>query len=213
MAEERHRENFIKKHWVIIALALGVIAFAVLLYFLFWKKSEKQAETPPAITVRDIQNAFNPPSGQAPAFPAATSSPPVAAPSYTPPVNRPTPALPPVVVPQYYKNAPLGFETQITSDWQANAVGGQLVDFASAQGQHVTVESYSGVSDTLETIEMQLVLSDSVKETRRENFKNLPAVKFVTLAGETGVALVYNGRVYYIRGALGSTVVENMKFI
>lgn len=214
MAEERHQENFIKKHWVIIALVLGVIAIAVLLYFLFRKKPEKQTETPPTITARDIQNVFNPPSGQAPTFPAATSSPPFLAPSSTPPIrSAPVQPEPPRPALQFYKNTDLGFETQITSDWQANAVGGQVVDFASAQGQHVTVEVYSGVSDTLETIEKQLALSDSVKETRRENFKNIPAVKFTTLAGEQGVALVYNGRVYYIRGALGSSVAESMKFI
>lgn len=215
MVEERHRENFIKKHWLIIALALGVIAIAVLLYFLFRKKPEKQTEAPPAITARDIQNVFNPPSGPAPVFTAPTSTPPVVPPpSSNPPVgNPPVQPEPPRPTLQYYKNTDLGFETQITSDWQANAVGGQVVDFASAQGQHVTVEVYSGVSDTLETIEKQLYLSDSVKETRRENFKNLPAVKFTTLAGEQGVALVYNGRVYYIRGALGSSVVESMKFI
>lgn len=199
-----------------VAIIMIIIALAAVGIYYAWKK---RGDTKPATTAEDIRNTFTPATGTTPTFtPPAPSdgygssgsptNPPAAA-NPPPPsdTNNPPPvAQPPVTAgPVQYQNNALNFSMAIPASWVAQPSGNNSVYFfeQSTGRQQGYVEAYAGGGATIDELEDILNKSSSVTSTARATVAGLPAIKFTAAdVSQSGLALISNGTIYYIRGPL-----------
>jgi EmrB/QacA subfamily drug resistance transporter len=173
-------------------------------------------------SLADIQNAFQPPQQNQNTLPPATSSPTTTIPA---PATTTPPATPleirgpstqnqlPTTTIQTYTNQTLGFEVQLTSDWQAQQHSGNEVVLVNQTGQQASIQIYPGAPTDLSGVQAQLQGSPSVKTITQTSFQGEPALGFTTTSQEQGIAIIHQGKLYYIMGALSSAPFNSFRFI
>lgn len=116
------------------------------------------------------------------------------------PITQATNPQPPAVQTHVNKEPGLAFQITLTGSWQEQHPDVNSAVFINDKSQSITIEAYPD-SDSLSMVQAQLESSPSVRQVSQANFKNLPALTFTTTAGQKGIAILNNGRLYYLFGA------------
>ncbi len=194
---------------------------------LFLRQSSKQAITTGATqNLSDIQNAFLPPTTP-PSTPPTTPAPQPSTPTSSPVAIAPRGGVPDIgtatsttrqpAAPQnqIYSKPNLGFELELTNNWQAQQTSDGEVILVSNIGEQASIQTYSNTGADIESIKNQLAGSQNVTEINWTTFHGQTALGFSTTDGQQGIALINNGKLYYImiRGSLASSPISSFKFI
>ena len=185
-----------------LAILLGILGSALLLH-----QSNAQVVTTGATpSISDIQNAFQPPaniSTSTPTTTVASTSGPSNALSGTPITANPAPVAPPAggtVPTTTYRNSTMGFSVMFNNQWQVHEVAANEAVAVNQSGQQVSIQSYP-FSGQLSEVDYQLKHGGSVSETHASQYNGLSAVGFTTNTGQSGIAFVHGGLLYYIMGS------------
>ncbi len=189
-------------------LALVAAGIATIIIFLGRQAGNNDAEV--AMTAEQIQQQMR----QSP--PGENQTPPAAAVPQQPAQPGGSPAAPEPAGPAitHYQNLQYGFGLELPSDWQITDRPGQAaVALTAPDGQHITVQMFSGVPDTLMDIKAQLQGSPSVRAVADASLGGEPALMFDPAnSGDMGFAAFHNGNLYYIYHTRGSAVAKTFKF-
>ncbi len=127
-------------------------------------------------------------------------------------VTKPAVVQPPVQT--VFRSSVLGFELTLSSNWQAQQVKNNEVVLVSSSGNQDTIETYDGFSGSLDDVSQQLSGSLSVRGVHFTTFQEEQAVAFTTTFGQQGIAVIHNGRLYYILASSFATApLHTFKFI
>jgi len=140
----------------------------------------------------------------------------------TPAIGKPTPRPTPTTVvldnlTYLYKNPVFGFEIALPKTWQARTSGTSSVNFINTSiGKSVGyIEVYgNNENQSLGDLTVSLENSPDVTQISYTTLDSQPALKFTaTTSQKSGLATVFNNRIYYLRGDLAKPeVAAGFKF-
>ncbi len=114
---------------------------------------------------------------------------------------------------EVYQDPSAGFELLLSPDWQASSQGSTVV-LTSRTGQRASVEVFPYPDGTIETVATQLAGSPSVTASSAGSFQSDPAINFSTAAGQHGMAILHNGKIYYLMANdIQTSPLASLKFL
>jgi len=196
-----------------VLIAIGVIGFVI--YRLLSGRDKDASETAEqvrqAFETPDTGNPVNNPSAFTPPQPGTWTGPmatstadqgdaaPVEA---APAASRETTTQSPTAAPTVYQNPAYGFSYTLPSGWVADdrQAPGQVYFFDGGTGRlGGYAEIYDAGSSDLDSLAGSLTGSPEVSSVTETTFAGQPALSF-HVGPDTGIASIYNGRIYYLRG-------------
>jgi hypothetical protein len=187
----------------LVVLALVLVLGAVLLI-----ERDKNKNTPPSVA--QIKETFGPPQAALTQNSTSTTES-----TITPEIRGPQTASssPSPITSQLYANSNLGFQMELTPDWQIKPFSASEIILTGNGGEKESVEAYPNVPADLNAIKLQLQNNSSIIDVKDTTFQNQPALSFISASGQQGLAVIYKNILYYIMGQLTTPPLSTFQFL